>query len=217
MSDPYEGINIQPSPLTRRSLALCAGIPIAFRVESVLQVEPVDGGLSGLKLVEEPVRESYVKDYDEYEEEGPERWLKRFDTSHWVIFIARDGGKPVGTATVACRSPNVWVLERRDDLAVLWDIRVRAEYRRWGIGGALFRAAAQWAWEQGCRHLKVETQNVNVPACRFYAAQGCRLRAIDREAYGADPRIAHEAMLLWTYDLLKPPPPPAGDRQAPPT
>lgn len=201
MTGPEQQITIKPSPVTRQSLVICGGIPIAFRVDSVLHVEPVDDGLSGLKLLERPVRESYVKDYDEYEDEEPVRWLSRFDTSHWVIFIARCNGVPAGTATVAFRSPNVWMLERRDDLAVLWDIRVHPEHRRRGIGAALFRAAARWAREKGCRHLKIETQNVNVPACRFYARQGCRLRAIDREAYAADPRVAHEAMLLWSYDL----------------
>jgi ribosomal protein S18 acetylase RimI-like enzyme len=113
---------------------------------------------------------------------------------------------------VAHRSPKVWMLEGRDDLAVLWDLRVHPEHRRMGIGGALFRAAAQRATHMGCRHLKVETQNINVAACRFYAAQGCRLRAIDREAYAADPRVAHEAMLLWTLDLKKPARPPVGWR-----
>jgi streptothricin acetyltransferase len=212
MSVPDERITIESSPLTRESLAICGSIPIAFRVEAVLEVQPVDGGLAGLKFVEEPVRESYVKDYDEYEDEAPVRWLKRFDTSHWVIFIARAAGEPVGTATVAFRSPTVWMLEGRDDLAVLWDIRVHPEHRGKGIGSALFRAAALWAREQGCRRLKVETQSINVPACRFYAKQGCRLRAIDREAYAADPRVAHEAMLLWSFDLKRPDPPRGGRR-----
>jgi GNAT superfamily N-acetyltransferase len=36
-----------------------------------------------------------------------------------------------------------------------------------GIGAALFRAAERWAVARGARWLKVETQNVNVAACRF--------------------------------------------------
>ena len=55
--------------------------------------------------------------------------------------------------------------------------------------------------KQGCKQLKIETQNTNVPACRFYASCGCRLGAIDRYGYAHDPRVAHEAMLLWYLDL----------------
>jgi GNAT superfamily N-acetyltransferase len=61
---------------------------------------------------------------------------------------------------------------RRSDLAVLWDIRVQPERRGRGVGKALFYASVDWACRRGCRQLKVETQNVNVAACRFYASQG---------------------------------------------
>ena len=72
------------------------------------------------------------------------------------------------------------MLEGRRDLAVLWDIRVSPEARRQGVGSALFERVAAWAQLHGCRQLKIETQNTNVRACRFYERQGCQLRAIDR-------------------------------------
>ena len=90
------------------------------------------------------------------------------------------------------------MLENRTDLTVLWDIRIHPDYRRQGIGQALFRAAETWARSRGCRQLKVESQNVNLPACRFYAKQGCVLGAIDRFAY-AD--LPDEVQLLWYKDL----------------
>ena len=114
--------------------------------------------------------------------------------------MAFDAIAPVGGAAVAWRSPKVHMLEGRDDLAVLWDFRVHPDYRRKGIGTALFRRAAQWARSKGCKQLKIETQNVNVPACRFYAAQRCHLGRIDRYGY-AEPDIAHETMLIWYLDL----------------
>jgi GNAT superfamily N-acetyltransferase len=91
-------------------------------------------------------------------------------------------------------------LEDRTDLAVLWDIRVAEGMRGRGLGTALFRTAEEWAREQRCRQLKVETQNINVPACRFYAKQGCVLGAIHRFAY---PDFPEEAQLLW-YKQLAP-------------
>ena len=88
--------------------------------------------------------------------------------------------------------------ESRDDLAVLWDIRVHPELRRTGIGSQLFRSAVEWARQKGCKQLKVETQDINVPACRFYAAQGCELRTVNPDAY---PDLPHETQLLWYLHL----------------
>ena len=60
------------------------------------------------------------------------------------------------------------------------------------------RRKQPWVVARGCRWLKVETQNINVPACRFYAKQGCVLGAIHRFAY---PDYPNEAQLLWYKDL----------------
>ena len=90
------------------------------------------------------------------------------------------------------------MLEGRKDLAVLWDIRVVPERRGCGVGAALFARAERWAAERGARRLKIETQNVNVAACRFYASRGCHLGAIHRFAYRDLP---DETQLLWYKDL----------------
>jgi len=177
-----------------------AEIPIRFRVESVLRVAPIDDGLGGLQMTEARVDKPYVKDYDAMKGEGPTRWPKRFDVSNWGFFLAVDADRLVGGATVAFRSSDVNMLEGRDDLAVLWDIRVHPDRRGEGIGTCLFHEAAEWARARGCRQLKIETQNNNVPACRFYARQGCRLGSIVRRAYD-EPDLAHEVMLLWYLDL----------------
>ncbi len=182
------------------SLARYAEIPIRFRVASILHVEPIDGGLGGLRMTETPVVEPYVKDYDAFEDEAPSRWAKRFDLSNWGIFMGFDGNEPVGGIVVAYRTDGVDMLEGRDDLAALWDIRVHPDRRRQGIGTRLFRRAVEWARARQCRQLKIETQNVNVQACRFYAGQGCSLGAIHRRGY-AESCVAHEVMLLWYLDL----------------
>lgn len=182
-------------------LPLYATVTAAFRVESVLQVHEADGGPGGLVLREEPVAAPYVKDYDAFVSASPARWAARFDVSNWAFFIAFDDGRAVGAATVAFDTPGLNCLEGRTDLAELWDIRVHADRRGEGIGAALFGRAADWARRHGCRELKIETQNTNVRACRFYAARGCRLGAIVRRAYH-EPEVAHEAMLLWYLDLL---------------
>lgn len=188
------------------ALALYSTIPTSFTVKSILRVEALQGGLGGLRLVEEAMAEPYVKDYGESGEEGerPVHWQERFDVSSWGFFLAYAapaGDAPTGGAAVAFNTAGVNMLEERDDLAVLWDIRVHPGYRGRGVGETLFRHAARWARERGCRQLKVETQNVNVDACRFYAAMGCELGAIHRYAYAGNPAVAHEAMLLWYLEL----------------
>jgi GNAT superfamily N-acetyltransferase len=179
-----------------------ARVPIAFEVHTVLRVESLS---LGFRLVEEPVARPYVKDYDASDDPDGRvlNWPKHFDVSKWGFFTAREGGVDVGAATVAVHTPSVHMLEDRADLAVLWDIRVRPEQRRHGVGAALFRHASNWARSRGCRQLKVETQNTNVPACRFYSSQGCVLGGINRFGYASCPAVAHETMLLWYLDLSR--------------
>jgi ribosomal protein S18 acetylase RimI-like enzyme len=141
------------------------------------------------RLVEIPVA-PFEKDYDALE--SLTEWPRRFDIRNWTHLFA-----PGGAATVAWNTPGVDMLEGRDDLAVLWDIRVAPETRGRGVGRALVHAAAGWASEKGCREMKVETQDVNVAACRFYAAMGFRLSEIVPHAYpGLD-----ETMLIWRLAL----------------
>jgi len=49
---------------------------------------------------------------------------------------------------------------------------VGKRYRRQGIGGALLKAAIEWAREQGLRQLMLETQTKNYPAICFYQRHG---------------------------------------------
>jgi len=184
------------------ALAEYARIPIAFEVRSVLEVEARGGGLGGFVLAERPVRTPWVKDYDQ-DADRPARWARRFDVSRWRAFAAHDEGRMVGGAVVAWNTQGVHMLEERSDLAVLWDIRVLPSARGKGVGAALLRAAEAWSRERGCRWMKIETQNINVPACRFYAHMGCELGAIHRFAY---PDLPSEVQLLWYRELA-----PAGD------
>ncbi len=176
-------------------------VPTAFTVQSVLEPRATDK--PGIVLHEVPCERPYVKDYDTagVDEGCPARWAERWDTSNWGFFAAIDGPRTVGWAAVAVRTPGMTMLEGRDDLAVLWDIRVHPDWRRRGIGGQLFQSATRWARQQGCRQFKIETQNVNVPACRFYAAHSCRLGGIIPGPHAYPPELHHEYMLLWYLDL----------------
>lgn len=167
-------------------------VSIAFRVERRFQVEAVNNSLEGFILTEEQVEQAYIKDYD-YDEK-PIDWSNRWDISHWGVFSAFDGNRRVGGAIVAHDTEGVLMLEGRKDSAVLWDIRVHPNYRRMGIGVQMVCRAVEWARKRHCREIKVETQNINVPACRFYAKQGFELGAIIKNAYAEYP---DEIQLNW--------------------
>ncbi len=185
---------IRQETVTPGALAAHGRISIAFLVDRILEVRLIGSGLGGLTLTETAVPDPYVKDYDAIENEGPARWAARFDTSNWGLICAWRDGVRVGGAVIAFRTPGVRMLAGRDDLAVLWDIRVAPGERGGGVGSALFRAAEGWAAARSCRWLKIETQNVNAPACRFYRKMGCALGGIDRFAY---PELPGEVQLLW--------------------
>ena len=189
-------MEIVEEPLS--GLAEYGEVPIAFEVTSRLRPAPAEGGLGGIGLVEEPVDPPYIKDYDTTSEEGPARWLRRWDTSSWGLLTAYEGPRRLGGAVLARRTENVHMLEGRDDLAVLWDLRVHPDHRGTGVGRSLFEAAVEWARRRECAELKVETQNINVPACRFYARQGCRLSAIVSHAYA---ELPDEIQLIWRLAL----------------
>jgi GNAT superfamily N-acetyltransferase len=190
-------ITIEEIPPER--LAEYNRIPQRVEVTSILQPVLVDDGLGGITLREVPVEHPYVKDYDAYGE-LPSDLVKKFDVQKWGFFLAMIGRTPVGAATVAFDTTGVFMLESRKELAVLWDIRVCPEYR--GSGIPLFRYAAEWSRKRGCTQMKIETQNVNVPACRFYQRMGACLGEIHRFGYAGIPSVAHEVMLNWYFDLI---------------
>jgi GNAT superfamily N-acetyltransferase len=168
-----------------------ASIRSTYEVCEILAPTTPECGMGGIGLTVLGVATPYLKDYDADSRCSPRQWSQRFDVTSWGIWIARDAGQCVGGAVVALNTPE---LESRDDTAVLWDLRTAPEKRRRGVATGLFCAAEVWARSMGARWLKVETQNVNVPACRFYVQRGCALGAVHRFAY---PSLPDEVQLLW--------------------
>ena len=187
-------IDVTEQPMT--ALAEYARLPIAFRVDQVLNVTARAEG--GFALSARRLEVPYLKDYDAIDSEGPLHWPRRFDVSNWTLFTARVAGSRVGGATVAFDTPGLTMLEGRRDLSVLWDIRVAPNARGKGIGSALLEKVEAWARAHRCRQLKVETQNINVPACALYARHGFELRTVHHAAY---PELPEEIQLLWDKDL----------------
>lgn len=190
-------MKIEISEKSAADLGDYAQIPIQYEIREILDVEA--DGHGGFILSPRWIDRPYFKDYDAIAGEGPLRWTQCFDLTNWGILMARVEGQLVGGTVIAFKTAGVTMLESREDLAVLWDIRVKPEVRGQGVGSALFRAAEAWAATKGCTELKIETQNVNVPACRFYQAQGCVIGEINRSAY---PGLPNEIQILWYKNIL---------------
>jgi len=118
--------------------------------------------------------------------------------SNWGVFMAFIEERHVGGTIVV---PGRYVGDLDESFAQLFDIRIHPDVRRCGISTGLLRYIADWARQHGCEQLKIETQNTNVPACKFYAGQGCELWHIERYAYMGYPESEHETRLLWYLKL----------------
>ncbi len=175
-------------------------IPMIVHVSTYYRIEKINRGLGGFTLIKTPV-DPYIKDFCTGDDESIKRWEKRWDISNWAFFMAFDGERPVGGATVATRTKGINMLSGRDDLAVLWDIRVDDAYKHQGVGQALFNMAVDWSRAQGLVQMKIECQNNNIPAVRFYHKQGAVLSAIDEYAYYSEPEYCHEVQLIWYLSL----------------
>lgn len=171
-------------------------ISIGFEVLSRLSVEELRRS-NGSSLLEIPAERRF-KDYDANPAEKVSALARALDTSNWAIIAAFEEERRVGGIVIATDTPGLNLLGGRIDLAVLLDVRVHPEWRGVGIGRALFLAAVVWARSRGCTELMVETQDVNVAACRFYKTMGCLLGEINEDAY---PPSLDETQLIWRLNL----------------
>lgn len=173
-------------------------VSMIVNVESEYFIEKINNGLGGIIIKEQPVT-PYIKDLGKYEIAA--EYEKKFNIVNWHFYMAFDGETPVGATTLVSRTKEINMLDDRDDLCVLWDIRVANGYKYKGIGQKLFDYGREWAKKQGLKQIKIECQNNNVPACKFYHKQGAVLSKIDEYAYHNDDDARHEVQLIWYLDI----------------
>ncbi len=180
-------------------LAEYSQIPIGFTVAEVLDDAAIDAALHGAAFAAIPTAAPYWKDYDSYPGAHPTDWAERFDVAAWKFFTAfLNGQRAGGAALVPCGCADLRRIGERADSALLWDLRVAPALRRRGVGAALLEQVIREARLGGATQLRVETQQINVPACRLYAACGFRLARVRRHAY---PALPSEVQLVWSKRL----------------
>lgn len=178
--------------VTKERLEQFGTISIAFKGDSIYRLKQ-----DGLKIefIEESVP-PFEKDFDV--DEKPVATIDKFDCSNWGIILHEEKGKLICGALLAYNTKGVNMLEGRDDLVVVWNIRVNEAYRHLGYGSKMFTVIKEWAKEKGCKRIKIESQNNNVKACNFYMSQGATLCAFNKFAYK---ELPEEIQFFWNIDL----------------
>ena len=173
-------------------------IPMLVPVRSILALKKIENGLGGILLEETPVKE-YIKDLGAYAKAA--EYADEFDITNWGFFMSFDGEKPIGAATIVAKPKDPRLVDGRDDLCLLWDLRVDDRYKQQGVGTSLLNMAVEWSRAKGYQQMKIECQNNNVQACKFYQKHGAVLGKIDEYAYYTEAAIKHEVQLVWYLDL----------------
>lgn len=89
-----------------------------------------------------------------------------------VLFVAEDGGRPVGSAVLHPAARDPAVRSALPAVPELSNLTVEAADRRRGHGTALIRAAARAAAAEGCGALAVAVADDNPDAARLYLGLG---------------------------------------------
>ncbi|RPI78259.1 MAG: GNAT family N-acetyltransferase [Chloroflexi bacterium] len=152
----------------------------SFLVDSRLILTAVDGHI---QYTIEPVP-SYTKTYDI----EPLDYQTFIDNPNKTILFAYADDEVAGQIILRVN----W-----NKFAYVEDIAVDLSFRRLGVGGLLMSRAIDWAREKNLPGIMLETQDINVPACRFYERCGFVMAGFDRLLYKATLPGSEEIALYW--------------------
>jgi streptothricin acetyltransferase len=128
-----------------------------------------------------------VEPYEKILSVDREDYSTFIDNSQKVIFFADVDGKPAG---------QIKLVPWWNKFAYVEELVVDTEFRSKGVGYALMTRAIEWAKAQGFPGLTLETQDNNVPACKFYEKCGFVLTGFDLYVYKNFDN-ASEIALYW--------------------
>ena len=82
------------------------------------------------------------------------------------------------------------------------DLAVKQEFRRQNVGRILILATIQWAVAHHHVGISLESQDVNLAACRFYRKLGFTLGGFDEHFYQQIPEVHGQGALYWYLDII---------------
>ena len=172
-------------------------IPMLVHIRTEYRAEKIANGLGGilLKEVEVPYR---IKNLGKFCIAS--KLQEEFDISKWSFNIAYKDNNPVAGYILALQEPK---LIHQKDIAILWDLRVKDDERQQGIGAELVLELRKKALSFGINQIRIECQNNNVIACKFYEKMGAELISIRENAYWYEKECEEKIELMWNIDLNK--------------
>jgi streptothricin acetyltransferase len=153
-----------------------------FTVDSVIVLNVKDNVI-GYSTLQVPItKKRYSKDIVDYTS-----YINKQDK---VVYLAYVEGQIAG---------QIILRKNWNKYAYIEDIAVDVQFRRKGVGTELISRAKKWANNRRLMGIMLETQNNNVPACKFYESCGFQLRGFDTYLYkGIDPATS-EVALYWYW------------------
>ena len=152
----------------------------SFTVEAELCLAAEDGRVSYTVQGVTPYEKRYGPEmYD------AQAYTGKPDHAAWLAYV---NGQLAG---------QILVHENWNRLAIIWDIAVDPPFRRHGVGRRLIEEALAWARSRGLPGVMLETQNINVPACRLYESCGFVLGGFDACLYRGVMPGTREIALFW--------------------
>ncbi|HSL28270.1 MAG TPA: GNAT family N-acetyltransferase [Anaerolineales bacterium] len=154
---------------------------MSFMVDSRLVVFAEEGNI---RYTVRDVTPPYIKNY------GPRRtdYAEYGKADDRMIFLAYVNDEIAGEVRITTS----W-----NKYGLLDDFVVDPKFRRQGVGRALIQRCIEWAKEKSLPGLTLETQDINVPACRLYERCGFQLRGFDTHLYKALHPDTTEIALYW--------------------
>lgn len=128
-----------------------------------------------------------VEPYEKILDVDPEDYTTFIHNPEKVIFFADVDGKPAG---------KIKLVPWWNKFAYVEELVVSTKFRGKGVGRALMNRAIEWAKYQNFPGITLETQDNNVPACKFYEKCGFVLGGFDLYAY-RNLSNASEIALYW--------------------
>jgi streptothricin acetyltransferase len=135
-------------------------------VDSHLILRVEDNQISYTIVPVEPYKKILSVDAEDY--------TTFIDNPQKVIFFADVDGVPAG---------QIKMIPWWNKFAYVEELVVDTEFRGRGVGRALMDRAIAWARERNFPGVTLETQDNNVPACKFYEKCGFVLGGFDLHAY----------------------------------
>jgi streptothricin acetyltransferase len=151
-----------------------------FTVDSKLVLRAENGIIHYSVVSVEPYQKRYAideKDYPSY-----------ISNPNKTIYFAYVDGQVAG---------QIGVIKHWNAYAWIDDFAVDLHFRQLGVGRAMMQRVVNWAKVRHLPGIMLETQDINVPACRFYENFGFRLYGFDTYLYkGLNPNT-DEIALYW--------------------